>query len=111
MLLISYSGVTESLLRIAKLIRNKGIPILLLTSVGDNPLTKLANCTLRLATRERLYSKIGTFSTDTSISYLLNILYSCLFAQDYENNLALRKIASQMIETERKATSIILSEE
>lgn len=109
-LVISYSGETLSLQRVMKLLRRHHIPIILLTSLGENKSTNLTNCILRLATREKLYSKIGTFSTDASITYLLDLLYSGVFAQNYENRLALRIHASQLIEFERTSSSKILSE-
>ena len=51
-----------------------------------------------------------TFSTDASITYLLDLLYSGVFAQNYENRLALRIHASQLIEFERTSSSKILNE-
>ena len=109
-LVISYSGETLSLQRVMKLLRRHHIPIILLTSLGENKSTNLTNCILLLATREKLYSKIGTFSTDASITYLLDLLYSGVFAQNYENRLALRIHASQLIEFERTSSSKILNE-
>ena len=109
-LVISYSGETLSLQRVMKLLRRHHIPIILLTSLGENKSTNLTNCILRLATREKLYSKIGTFSTDASITYLLDLLYSGVFAQNYGNRLALRIHASQLIEFERTSSSKILNE-
>ncbi|TQB28912.1 MurR/RpiR family transcriptional regulator, partial [Enterococcus faecium] len=38
-------------------------------------------------TRERLYSKISNFTINTSICYLLDVLYSCIFAEEYQKNL------------------------
>ncbi|QZT30475.1 SIS domain-containing protein [Streptococcus suis] len=110
-IIISYSGGTKSLIRVANILRSKKIPIIALTSLGDNPISQLADVTLRLATKERLYSKIGTYSTDTSITYLLDVLYSCIFAKDYQDNLTLRQVSSQFIESERFTDSSILQEE
>ena len=47
----------------------------------------MADCVLPICTREKQYSKIATFTTDSSIAYVLDVLYSCLFALDYEKNL------------------------
>ena len=110
-IIISYSGETPQLIQIMKILNRQAIPIILLTSVGDNTSTQLASHILRLATREKLYSKIGTFSTDTSITFLLECLYAGIFAQSYETNLALRKQASKFIEFERSSSSEILKEE
>lgn len=109
-IIISYSGGTEPLIRVGDILRSKNIPIIAMTSLGDNPLSRLADVTLRLATKERLYSKIGTYSTDASITYLLDVLYSCIFTKNYQHNLSLRQISSQFIESERFTDSAILRE-
>ncbi|HFI0403183.1 TPA: MurR/RpiR family transcriptional regulator [Streptococcus suis] len=109
-IIISYSGGTTPLIRVSNILRSKNIPIIAMTSLGDNPISQLSNVTLRLATKERLYSKIGTYSTDTSITYLLDVLYSCIFAQNYQHNLTLRQVSSQFIESERFTDSSILQE-
>ena len=110
-IIISYSGETLQLLRIMRLLKRQGVPSILLTSIGDNSSTPLATHVLRLATREKLYSKIGTFSTDTSITFLLECLYAGIFAKNYDANLNLRKNASRFIEFERTSSSEILKEE
>lgn len=110
-IIISYSGGTTPLIRVSNILRSKNIPIIAMTSLGDNPISQLSDVTLRLATKERLYSKIGTYSTDTSITYLLDVLYSCIFAQNYQHNLTLRQVSSQFIESERFTDSSILQEQ
>lgn len=110
-IIISYSGETHQLIQIMAFLKRKGIPMILLTSIGDNSSTSLATHVLRLATREKLYSKIGSFSTDTSITFLLECLYAGVFAKDFERNLALRKNASKFIEFDRSSSSEILKEE
>lgn len=110
-IIISYSGGTASLMQISETLKKKKIPIIALTSLGENPLQLLADLTLRLSTKEKLYSKIGTYATDASITYLLDILYSIYFRQDYDANLTFRQKTSQQIETERFAYSRITEEE
>lgn len=86
-LLISYTGENQALLKIAKILQERQIPIITITSIGNNHLSQLATCPLRLTTRERLYSKIGNFSINKSICYLLDLLYACVFAENYTHNL------------------------
>ncbi|MXQ48064.1 SIS domain-containing protein [Streptococcus pneumoniae] len=104
-LIISYSGFSITIDPICQLLKKKGIPIIGITSLGENPVSQLADVTLRLATKEKLYSKIGTFATDSSLTYLLDVLYASVFRKDYQANLNLRKQASQEIEYERYAHS------
>lgn len=110
-LLISYSGETSSLLRVAKILHLRNIPIILLTSIGENSISKLADCSLFISTKEKLYSKIATFTTDESILYLLDVLYSGIFALDYDENLSFKIESASYIESNRQASSSIMEEE
>lgn len=65
---------------------------------------------LRLTTRERLYSKISSFTINTSISYLLDVLYSCVFAEHYRENLDYLIEVGQKVDT-RQISSSIMKEE
>lgn len=109
-IIISYSGETLVLKEVMNTLKNKNIPIIVITSIGENTLSKGANCVLRICTREKLYSKIATFSTDHAITYLLDVLYSCYFALDYDHNLKLRIDTSKVVET-RSSTVDILKED
>ena len=59
---------------------------------------------LTMSSREKLYSKIATFATEESISLLLNALYGCYFALDYDRNFAFKVNASRTIEQQRIST-------
>ena len=110
-LIVSYSGETYVLDNIIKVLKNKNISVIVITSIGDNTLSRKAECVLRICAREKLYSKVATFSTDSAITYLLDVLYSCIFALDYDRNLNLKIETSKSIETGRFSTVDILKEE
>ncbi len=84
--IISYSGETGTMIQAANTCREKGIPVLAVTSFGDNTLSRLATCKLLISTRESLFYNIGDFSSHISVSFLLDILYGAYFLQDYEKN-------------------------
>lgn len=109
-LVITYSGENQTLLRVAELLTEKEIPMITITSVGENTTSRQADVILRLCTREKLFSKISTYSTDAAINYLLNVIYSCIFAQDYDANIQLKISASRRIESNRSSDSNILRE-
>lgn len=109
-LVITYSGENQTLLRVGELLSEKEIPIITITSIGENTTSRQADVILRLCTREKLFSKISTYSTDTAINYLLNVIYSCIFAQDYDENIQLKISASKRIESNRSSDSNILRE-
>ena len=70
-----------------EILKHKEAPIISLTSIGDNKISQMSDCRLNITTREKLYSKIGNFTSNTSIIYLLNLLYAIVFAKDYDENL------------------------
>lgn len=86
-ILISYTGENKMILQTVDLLKRNQVPILALTSIGENTLAKVSDVVLHLTTRERLYSKIGNFTINTSVCYLLDLLYSCTFADNYQQNL------------------------
>lgn len=110
--IISYSGnsLSHDPISIIPILEASGVPILALTSAGENYLRQHAACTLTISSRERLYSKISTFATETSILYLLNLLFSCYFARDYDANLQDKIRTSRLLESGRVATSSDLRE-
>lgn len=102
-IVISYSGnnMAHMTMSILPHLEKKGVPIIALTSDGDNLLREKAKYTLTISSHERLYSKISTFSTETSILYILNIIFSCYFLRDYNKNLTYKLENGEMLEAPR----------
>lgn len=109
-IIISYSGETNSLLRIAEQLKERHIPIIVITSLGDNSLKKYAQCVLTISTREKLHSKIANFTTEYSIELILNTLYSCVFLHNYQKNLDTKISITKQLEISRHSTSYTLNE-
>lgn len=86
-LLISYSGETEFILRVARILKSKHVPIISLTSIAENDLSQLSDVTLHISSKEMLHTKIGDFASSQSLKTLLDILYGCVFSLDYKRNL------------------------
>ena len=86
-MIISYSGETNELIKIAKILKEKKTPIIILTSIGDNRLSHYANYILNIGSREKIFTKIAPFASQTSIEYILNVIFSCLFKKDYQTNI------------------------
>lgn len=110
-IIVSYSGETAILNRCILALKQNQIPIIAITNIGDNTTARLSDCVLKICTREKLYSKIATYSTDSAIEYLLDVIYSCVFALDYQYNLDLRMKTSQVIESDRYSTVELIKEE
>ena len=86
-LIISYSGETHEMIQIAQTLKEKKTPIIVLTSIGDNHLSHYADYLLHIGSREKIFTKIAPFASQISMDYLLNIIFSCLFQKDYDQNI------------------------
>lgn len=106
-ILISYTGENEIILSLAKMLKKRHTPIIVLTSIGENQLSQYSDCTLHLTTRERLYSKIASYTINTSISYLLDVLYSLYFSLNYQENFEHIIEMGKMIDIRHSSSSIM----
>lgn len=108
---ISYSGESPELLAVVNYLKINQVPVIAITSLGDNSLSRLADVTLHVTTREKSYSKIAGFTSIESISLILDILYSCLFATEYEKHYNFKIKLSQITETRQITNQIIQEDE
>lgn len=83
-IIISYSGETQDIVTTAQLLKSKKTPIIGITSIGDNQLSKHCTYILNTGSREKIFSKIAPFSSKTSIEYILDIVFSCYFKLNYD---------------------------
>lgn len=86
-IIISYTGEDDAFIDCMNILKKQHASIISITSIGDNHISTQSDCSLKITTREKLYSKIGNFTSNTSVIYLLNLLYSIVFTADYEINL------------------------
>lgn len=98
-IIISYSGnslQTETSDYLSILEKNK-VKMIGLTSQHGFPLKQVSHIHFTICTREAKYKKIGNFSTEESILFILNSLYAVYFKKNYFSNYV-RKInlASQL---------------
>lgn len=102
-ILVSYSGNNSSVEPISILVHlhKNNVPIIGITSGGDNLLREHTDTILTMCSRERLYTKISTFSTEESLGYLFNVLFSGVFERQYEKNDQYRQHSSRLLEQGR----------
>lgn len=110
-MLISYSGETETLLRIAKQLKKRHIPLLAITTYGENSLFQYADFILYVSSREKLIDNLGSFSMNLSVLFLLDILYANLFNEDRETHYQKRVEASKSFEQYRTTYNSLLKDE
>lgn len=109
-ILISYSGESKEVIKIAEILKSRNTQMIVLTSIGENSLTAFADCIFHISTREKLYSKIATYSSNDSIHMILDILYSCVFKMNYDYNLNYKANISKSTD-DRFSTSNLIKEE
>lgn len=109
-IVISYSGETETALQVARSCKQRHIPIIALTSFGENSLSSLSDIELYISTKESLYNNIGDFSTHLSIHLLLDVLYSLFFWTQYDENYLKRIGISKKLESLRSSSNPIINE-
>ena len=86
-IIISYSGHAPHIKHLIETLRKKQTSNIAITNLEDNELSLLADVTLRMSSRELIYTKIADFASSLSLKYILDILYSCIFSIHYQQNL------------------------
>lgn len=101
--IISYAGNNASKDPVdkIKILSENKVPIIGITSGGNNYMREKIKCILTMASRERLYTKIANYSTEESLNFILNILFSCIFAEEYQKNKNYKILNSRLLEQER----------
>lgn len=108
-IIISYSGETVNIIKLAEICQRRGIPIIAITSFGENTLSQLSSVQLTMSTKESLYHNIGDFSTHLSTHFILDILYAVYFLSNYDENYHNRIQKSGDLESLRSSTNPIIS--
>jgi len=112
-IIISYSGNSQNHepLNTLRFLEPNHVPVVGITSTGTNYLRQHAAYTLSISSQEKLYSKISTFATETSIHYLLNVLFSAYFVRNFGDNLARKVNTGRVLEFQRFSQHLALREE
>lgn len=102
-IVISYSGNSSARdpLTVFRFLEPNRVPVVAITSCGTNFLRKHALYTLSISSQEKLFSKISTFATETSILYILNVLFSVYFARNFQENFKTKVDNGRLLEYQR----------
>nr|MCR4950488.1 SIS domain-containing protein [Solobacterium sp.] len=84
-ILLSFSGVTESTVDCARILKKNHVPSIALTSIRQGELVDLAGVTLFLPDREKKFRRYANFSSHACMEYYLNVLYSYYFTRKYDD--------------------------
>ncbi|MEI5993644.1 MurR/RpiR family transcriptional regulator [Candidatus Enterococcus mansonii] len=109
-IIISYSGETANIIEIAQTCKQNNIPIILITSLGENTVSKYSACKLVISTKEHLFQNLGNFSTNISISLLLDVLYSTFFLTAYDLHYKNKLGIVGQLENKRKSSNSTIND-
>lgn len=84
-IMISYSGndASREPMNLIPLCKSRHIPIIALTGTQDSFLRKEADIVLPIYSRENVFTKIASYSSEISILFLFDLLYSVFFSLHY----------------------------
>lgn len=97
-IIISYSGQTREMVEVAEIYHKRQIPFISITCMAENSISRLANATLYLSSREMLHIKIGDFASTTSLKYLFDVLYAGIFSKNYQKNLETKIVVGSYVD-------------
>ncbi len=86
-LFISYSGIVAQYQPIIEHFHKEHVPAILLTGNRHSELRPFASTTLVTSQEEYGFEKISTFSSQIAFDYLLNTIFSALYAKEYQKNI------------------------
>lgn len=82
-ILLSYTGQTDEVLRLAQYLKSGGVPSVSITSHTDNALLELCSVNLFVDSFESVY-RIGGMSSRLSSLHLLDVLFSAYINKNYD---------------------------
>lgn len=97
-LFISYAGRNKQYQKILHYFQEKNVPTILLTGNDKSELTQLAQLPIVVVQDEYDFAKVATFSSQVSFEYVLDTLFSILYAQEYEKHLIEHKQKQAIIQ-------------
>ena len=95
---ISYSGRIHHYEKILSYLKHVGTPTLLLTGNEHSEMAKKASMCLVISQGELDFVKVATFSSQIAFDYVLNTLYSIMYAKNYMANVLNLKEKQQLIQ-------------
>ena len=95
-IIISYSGETKEMLKIAGILQKNGTPVVAVTSSGENSLNRIADYNLFVTAKETVF-RSGAMASRTAQLYIIDILYALYCSLDYDESI--KKIQQTRIES------------
>lgn len=87
-LIISYSGISSYVHELLPVLKERGVPVVFIGSPAVKRRHPNLSAYLFVSDRESLQNRITQFSSHIAVQFVLDTLYSCIFALDYERDKA-----------------------
>lgn len=97
-LFVTYGAKSPQHAKILTYFQEKRIPSVLLSGNPNAALNQLATLPIIISQNEYDFLKIGTFSSQVAFQYVLDTLFSILYAQEFQQNLVNLKIKHALLE-------------
>lgn len=94
-IIISRTGENRKLIEIAEILKKRKVQIIVLTSVQSSTLTDLSNESFYIST-EKDFAELGTLVFLTGANYIVDVLFSLLFAKHYDTTLSRNEVFEQI---------------
>lgn len=96
---ITYEAKSNEDFIAARILKERKVPILLLTAFPESKLAKMADVVLTIPALEKKETyKIATFASQVSIDYVLNVLFSSLYQINYSQNREHQRKSTELID-------------
>ena len=96
---ITYEAKSNEDFIAARILKERKVPILLLTAFPESKLAKMADVVLTIPALEKKETdKIATFASQVSIDYVLNVLFSSLYQINYTQNREHQRKSTELID-------------
>lgn len=86
-IILSYSGRARFLLPIVELLNKKQVEVILIGRLGNSRVQNNIKYHLYISDKENLRNRISQFSSHIAMQYILDVIFSCIFKQDYQMNI------------------------
>ncbi len=107
-IVVSYSGNNpeRTPMRYISTLKKQNVPVISITGAGESYLRDCSDICLTMASREHLFTKIASFSTEESLGFIYNVLFAYCFKKNFEKNYERKVKNSRILEAHRHGSSI-----
>ncbi len=85
-IIVSYSGETKEMIKIAGILQKNGTPVVAVTSSGENSLNRIADYNLFVTAKETVF-RSGAMASRTAQLYIIDLLYALYCSLNYDENI------------------------